>query len=193
MPQTGRFVLVVGPSGAGKDTLIARAKHQFADDAHMRFPKRAVTRTANEELEDHETIDRAQFDALRERGDFALCWEAHGLGYVIPSTARQDMERGMTVVCNVSRRVIRDAVERLPHVVVVVVTADLDIRAERLAMRGRESHADISARLAREGAPLPEGVAAEVIDNSGDLNESVEAFCRLLERFGKEADGQEQA
>jgi ribose 1,5-bisphosphokinase len=49
-----------------------------------------------------------------------------------------------------------------------------------LAARGRESLKDISARLAREGKPIPEGIAAITVDNSGPLADSAARFCAAL-------------
>ncbi len=51
----GRLVVVVGPSGAGKDTLIARARVRLAGDPTIVFPLRLVTRTASA-AEDHQII-----------------------------------------------------------------------------------------------------------------------------------------
>jgi len=42
----GRLVLVVGPSGAGKDTLIGLARAASADAGDIVFPRRVVTREA---------------------------------------------------------------------------------------------------------------------------------------------------
>src|SRR6266403_915074 len=49
----GRLVLVVGPSGAGKDTLLGLARAVCADDGSVIFPRRAVTREAST-FEDNE-------------------------------------------------------------------------------------------------------------------------------------------
>ncbi|MGA7013248.1 MAG: phosphonate metabolism protein/1,5-bisphosphokinase (PRPP-forming) PhnN, partial [Pseudolabrys sp.] len=50
----GRLVLVVGPSGAGKDTVITGAKAACAADSTFVFPRRVVTRPASD-AEDHDT------------------------------------------------------------------------------------------------------------------------------------------
>ena len=78
----GRLVLVVGPSGAGKDTVIAGTKAACADDPGIVFSRRVVTRPASE-TEDHDTLDDAAFDRAAKAGEFAFWWQAHGLKYGI--------------------------------------------------------------------------------------------------------------
>ncbi len=176
----GALVLVVGPSGAGKDTLIGAAKAELGDDHRFSFPRRVVTRQAMVALEDHDTIDASEFSRQKLRGAYALDWEAHGLCYGIPAAIDAAMVAGRIVVVNTSRRVIERAIEKYPSCHVLLVTATPEVRASRLSGRGRESAEDVAARLAREGAPVPEGIEPVVIDNSGSLDDGVSKFVGAL-------------
>lgn len=181
--MSGALVLVVGPSGAGKDTLINAARLELAGDERFVFVRRIVTREAIEELEDHDSIDRSQFDLRRRCGGFALDWEAHGLGYALPISIEAAMMVGRVVVANVSRSVIAEAAAKYDNSHVVLITATPEVRADRLAARGRESAAEIAERLAREGAPLPRGIFPAIIDNSGGVADGVRRFVRELVRI----------
>ena len=79
------LVLVVGPSGAGKDTLINAAREALAGDRRFAFPRRVVTRPAVAALEDHDSVTRAEFALQEANGAYALSWEAHGLHYGLPA------------------------------------------------------------------------------------------------------------
>lgn len=173
-------MLVVGPSGAGKDTLIEAARQRLATDRRFVFPRRVVTRAAVASAEDHDSLDRDSFEAARSGGAFALDWAAHGLRYGLPASIEPVMAAGRTVVANVSRRVIPEALRRYRGATVVLITAEASVRARRLVARGREPAPAVAARLAREGAPLPAGVTSVVIDNSGALEPGVAAFVAAL-------------
>lgn len=175
------LVLVVGPSGAGKDTLINAARVALAGDARFVFPRRVVTRTAVAALEDHDSVSAEEF-ALQERnGAYALSWEAHGLNYGLPRSIADDLAAGRVVVMNASRRMIPVAMETFPGSQVVLVEATPDVRAARLGGRGRESAAEIEARLRREvDVPMPGAVR---IDNSGALDDGIARFLAALRNF----------
>lgn len=171
----GGFVLVVGPSGAGKDMVIGLAKARLAGDPRFVFPRRVVTRPPSEH-EDNAEIAEAAFDDGARAGAFALHWRAHGLGYAIPAEAAVEAEHGRIVVCNVSRRVIEDARRRLPRVHVVAVTAAPEILAERLAARGRPQDGNLAARLSRE---IPSD-ADETIANEHERSMAAGEFVKIL-------------
>jgi ribose 1,5-bisphosphokinase len=145
--MTGGFVLVVGPSGAGKDTLIAFARKALVHDARFLFPRRLVTRPSSA-FEQHDTFTEEDFEHGLAAGAFALSWRAHGLGYALSKDVAHQAERGHVVVANVSRLVIGDAVARFGSVGVIEVTAPEAVLRQRLAARSREGE-DVASRLAR--------------------------------------------
>lgn len=152
---------VVGPSGAGKDTLIAGALTARVD---LRLVRRVITRPTKAGGEDFEGVSAREFGLRRERGDFALHWQAHGLSYAIP---KAQLEGPGDVIFNGSRAALPEAARVFPDLCVILVTAPDAVLAERLSARGREDPADIEARLQRAGFTLPEGITAETVLNDG--------------------------
>lgn len=144
----GRLVLVVGPSGAGKDTLIRLAQAACADDHNVVFPRRVVTRESSA-AEDNISVSPGEFRRAREHGDFAVHWEAHGHAYALPLEINDDIRAGRAVVVNVSRTVIAALRQTYANVVVVAITAPPDVLAQRLVARARHSDGNIAERLSR--------------------------------------------
>jgi ribose 1,5-bisphosphokinase len=161
--QGGRFVCVVGPSGAGKDTLIDLAREALAEDGRFVFVRRLITRSPSPG-EDHEPISETQFEEAERDGAFAISWRAHGLCYGVPNSVAGAIANGAVVVCNMSRAAIPDA-RRLFPTSLVLVTAPPEILAGRIAARGRESVGDALARLRRKVQSLPDSAYDLVIEN----------------------------
>ncbi|MBB6240762.1 phosphonate metabolism protein/1,5-bisphosphokinase (PRPP-forming) PhnN [Rhodanobacter sp. MP1X3] len=163
----GRLYYVMGPSGAGKDSVLAWVRaHGVSHD--MLCAHRYITRPAHAGGENHVALSEAEFLLRAARGLFALTWQAHGLHYGIGREIQHWLERGAKVLVNGSRDAYPQARERFPSLQSVVITASRETIAARLAARGRESDADIAQRLARRDAyQAPPG--ALVIHNDGSL------------------------
>ena len=144
----GRLVLVVGPSGAGKDTLLGLAKAACADDGNVVFPRRVITREASAS-EENEEVSIGTFQEALMRGQYAMHWEAHGHRYALSRTIDDDIRAGRTIVVNVSRTVIGAVRRAYADVVVVSITAPPNVLADRIAMRARSSDGTIESRLRR--------------------------------------------
>jgi len=169
------IVAVVGPSGAGKDSLIAAARAQRPG---LHLVRRVITRPEDAGGEAFEGVCEAEFAARKARGDFALDWAAHGLRYGIPLAEIRG--EGVTVF-NGSRVALPVARQVFPDLRVVLVTASVPVLAARLAARGREAEQEIAARLARAGFPMPPGTPARVVVNDGTLDDGVARFLAALQ------------
>lgn len=181
----GTLYLVVGPSGAGKDSLIDGAKAALQGDDRYVFPRRYITRPADAGGEDHIPMSDEAFDTTLERDGMVLNWRAHNLRYGVPAAVGQHLDHGRNVVLNVSRTVVDEARQRLAPVQVLYVSVDEEILAERLKARGRESAADIKRRVARAKEYLITGDDVVMIDNGQALDLSITSF---LTAIGSSAD-----
>jgi ribose 1,5-bisphosphokinase len=176
----GTLVLVVGPSGVGKDTLISYCRSRLSDDDGVVFPRRTITRAAADGAEDHDCVSEADFQARSERGAFAIHWQAHGLRYGVPASIDTHLAVRRTVVVNVSRSVVGAIRQRYRRLIVVSVGASREVVAARLRDRGRETVDDIERRLARGDAIEIDGPDVVRLDNSGPIEAAGEALLRLL-------------
>jgi ribose 1,5-bisphosphokinase len=175
----GQFFLVVGPSGAGKDTLLRHAQEALRHNPDIVFVRRIVTRPSSE-AEDHQTVSAEDFWAAARQGAFALSWNAYGLSYAIPLSVESDMVAGRRVVCNVSRAVVADARARYPRAVVVLVTAPEEVLRTRLLARGRPSDIDVAARLSRASWFAPTLCPDHVIVNVGSIDHAAAKLAALI-------------
>ncbi|MGG7645549.1 phosphonate metabolism protein/1,5-bisphosphokinase (PRPP-forming) PhnN [Rhodovulum sp. YNF3179] len=171
----GRLFAVVGPSGAGKDTLIDGARAARPD---IHFPRRVITRPETAGGEPFEGVSEAEFARRKAAGTFAIDWQAHGLCYGIPASIDAALAAGRDVVFNGSRAALPAARRRYPGLSVVLVTAPAGVLARRLAARGREAEDEIAARLARADYAVPDG--AQVVENGGTVAAGVAAFLACL-------------
>lgn len=178
-------MLVVGPSGAGKDALIDGARAALAGDGRYLFPRREITRPMEAGGEDHVAVSEAVFKARRAAGGYALSWRAHGLGYGVPTSVLDDLAAGRTVVANVSRTVLDEARRRFPQVRVACVSVERERLRKRLTARGRESPADIEERLARADAFTVEGHDVQMVRNDDDLASGVTRLLDVIAFAGR--------
>ncbi|WP_417692109.1 phosphonate metabolism protein/1,5-bisphosphokinase (PRPP-forming) PhnN [Roseibium sp.] len=169
----GRLVLVVGPSGAGKDTLLNGVRAAIGTRDTCVFARRMITRETDGETEDHICLSQEEFSQLKTTGAVGLLWEAHGLGYVIPQAYDDRIRAGHMVIANGSRRALPQALAKYQSVTVLLITAPVDVLATRLAARGRETREEIKRRLARANLEVS-GIDNVIrIENTGSVEEGV--------------------
>ncbi|MGV0876838.1 phosphonate metabolism protein/1,5-bisphosphokinase (PRPP-forming) PhnN [Martelella sp. FLE1502] len=181
------MIVVVGPSGAGKDSVINYAATVLRSHPRFAVVRRVITRPSDHDSEIHETMTPDAFAAKKAVGDFAVSWSAHGLDYGIPAEHRAFVANGGVALCNGSRKALDDFRSAFARLTVVNVTARPEILAARLAARGRESAEQIAARLARSTMAVHGDFDVVTIDNSDALETAGDRLVALI-RESLEAD-----
>lgn len=165
-PRSGMLIAVVGPSGAGKDTVMRLAREELAGVPDVIFATRVITRPPHPS-EAHEAIDEQQFTRREAAGEFLIAWRANGLAYALPASLRDALAAGKTIIANLSRGAVATARQNGIRVLAVEVTAERQLLASRIAQRGRENPAMREARMARNAAYSETFRADIVIANNG--------------------------
>ncbi len=181
-PRPGTMIVVVGPSGAGKDSVIDFALRRLGSGEAVHLVQRAITRPTDAGGEVHECVSPEAFDARLCADGFAVAWEAHGLKYGIPRDAVERIGAGQTLIANGSRAALAQFRRVFPRLVIVQIVASADVLAQRLLARGRETEAEIRLRLARQTPDIIDKDVV-VIDNSGPLETAGTQFADLVAEF----------
>jgi len=186
------LIYIIGPSGAGKDSLLNGLRQDMARMATpppLYLAQRTITRSHHQSNEDHEEIDASNFESLLQSHAFALNWFANGLHYGVRHTELAQMSEGKWVMVNGSRAYLEEAKLRFPRLTVLHITAPIEILRTRLLSRGREDKQAIEARLSRiqSFTPEPQDLC---LSNEGSLAESQATLKKLLQQrtgisFGK--------
>lgn len=166
---------IVGPSGAGKDTLIRGA---LAARPDLRLVRRVITRPTEAGGEDFEGVSTMEFLRRQADSEFSLHWEAHGLHYGIP---KEQVDGPGDVIFNGSRAALHEAVRVFPDLRVILITAPVAVLADRLAKRGREDINDIRARLSRAEFEMPQGIIYQTVSNDGTPEDGVARLLAALQ------------
>jgi len=166
--MSGHFFFVVGPSGAGKDSLLSGALPLLKPGAFV-LARRVITREAMADAEDHDSCSESSFLERQKNGDFLITWQAHGLFYGLPKSLLEHIERGVHVIANGSRNMIEALQHNVPSLRVIEVTAPTEVLRARLTARKRESAQDIEQRLQRAALAMPQGMASQQVMNDMTL------------------------
>ncbi len=175
----GALAYVMGPSGAGKDTLLAAARARLAGE-RFAFAHRYITRAPVSGDENFVSLTPEEFAVRRDEGLFAFAWNARGVDYGIGYEIALWREAGLTVVVSGSRADWLGGAPARAGAVPVLVDASSDTLASRLAARGREDKAEIAARMARAGTFRLEAPGLVRIDNDGAPEAAAEALVKAL-------------
>lgn len=168
-----KIILIVGPSGVGKDTLLKNVKNKI----QANFVKRYITR-APDENETNYFIQEEAFRILEKNNFFISTWTAHNNLYAI---AKNSIVEGLNII-SISRAKIKDFEKEYQKVYTINITLNKKDLKQRLEKRARESKEEIEKRLKRNYEKIEAKNLIE-FENNKSLDESVEEFLKLLRQI----------
>ena len=144
-----RLIYVMGPSGAGKDSLLDWLKNKLPPQSPIHFAKRTIDRPLQALGEQHESVDPASFERLQKEKSFAMHWLANGRQYGVRHGELEPLQQQQWVLVNGSRAYLPEALRQFDGLNVLHISASADILRTRLLARQRETPEVVEARVQR--------------------------------------------
>ncbi|MFZ6773737.1 phosphonate metabolism protein/1,5-bisphosphokinase (PRPP-forming) PhnN [Undibacterium sp. SXout7W] len=179
LPDGGRLFYVVGPSGAGKDSLLQWVRARLPADRRIHFAQRVITRPCHDS-EDHFPVTQEQFWQQASAGEFCMHWQANQLHYGIRRHIEAHLRCGQDVVVNGSREYVPQLRLRFPEAQIIWIEADATLIQERIARRQRETGAALLHRVQRAQQFTADNDNIHKIDNSGTIDIAGQQLLQLL-------------
>ncbi|MFK2821619.1 hypothetical protein [Arcobacter sp. YIC-80] len=173
-----KIVLIVGPSGVGKDTLLKGARKILKNE--INFVRRYITRKPDKNEKNY-FLDEFAFEILKHNSFFASSWNAHGNYYAI---AKNSIKNKVNII-SVSRAKISDFEKQYDKVYTINITVPKEELRNRLLLRKRESLEQIEKRLNRS-YPKIEAENLIEFDNSKNIEVSIKDFVELIKKIASE-------
>lgn len=170
--RLGLALVVCGPSGVGKGTLLARLRRQYADFAFSVSCTTRAPRPGERDGADYHFVTRERFEALRAEGHFAEWAEVHGNYYGTPKApVAEHLAAGRDIIFDIDVQGAFQLREHFPDgLYVFILPPSLTVLEARLRGRGTDSEAQIQKRLRNAAGELRQAHRFDYLVVNDDLD-----------------------
>lgn len=173
----GTLFFVIGPPGAGKQALIDAALHTVD---HLQRAPIVVAQPKSHPRQIIGAITPEAFGVEKRDGRFLLSWDTDGTRFALPMSIESRLESGQSMIVAGEAASLREAIDRIPQIEPIYVTASQDVLRRRLMQAGRFPEHDIDRILAENLRHKPRSKAIRVIDTSKSITEGAAAMRAIL-------------
>jgi guanylate kinase len=185
--KTGQVVVISGPSGAGKTTLVRLLLKTCSVPLEASISATTRPRRPSEvEGVDYHFLSPEEFQCRREAGEFLECFEVFGRGDwygTLKSEVAPRLAGGKSVVLEIDVHGAMAIVEQYPAAVTIfVMPANAQELERRLSGRGTENEHSLSRRLevARREMAYADQYKYRIVNEN--LDQAVADICEILKR-----------
>jgi guanylate kinase len=191
--KVGKLVVISGPSGVGKSTVVRQVLQQLGDRVYLSVS--ATTRPPRPDERDgvnYYFLSDAEFAQRRANGDFLECVEVFGRGHwygTLWSEVRSSLARGKWVILEIDVDGAREVIAHFPEAVMIFIRpATLDELERRLRSRGTEDEESVQRRMAvaRHELHLSNQYDYQVVNVT--VPQAVDEVCEILRSRGLDDD-----
>lgn len=184
--MSGAIFIVAAPSGAGKSSLVNAV---LAAEPNLQLSISFTTRPPRPgevDGREYHFVDRAQFAAQREAGEFLECAEVHGNFY---GTSRKWIARTMATGRDIVLEIDWQGAQQVRELFagacsIFILPPSLDELENRLRKRGKDSEAIIAERLRNARDEIAHAGEFDYVIINKDFETARQDLLAVIRSFG---------
>ena len=194
MNESGRLIVISGPSGVGKSTVVGKAIEGRHDVCFSTSVTTRAPRPGEVDGREYFFIDRERFREMVERDELLEHADYVSNSYGTPRAfVEKKLAEGMNVLLDIEVQGARQVHEKMPGAVTIFIAPpSLEVLEKRLRGRGTDTEEAIAGRLERARQEFHEADFYDYLIVNDDLERSAHALGAIIDaahwRFADRAD-----